>query len=278
MTEQLFRVNNVELCCESFGNPADPAILLIMGAQASLVWWEEEFCRRLAAEGRFVIRYDNRDVGRSTVYEPGHPAYVFEDMVDDAAGILDVYGIERAHVAGMSMGGMLTQMMALRHPDRVRTVTLIATSNFAPELPPMEEKVAQFFANAASVDWSDKSAVTEFSAQKWRVLAGSKHPLDEPRIRALVEKELERSRSMASMTNHAILSGDFSYLARTAEISVPALIIHGTEDPIIPYAHGLSLAEKLPWARLLPLNRSGHELHPQEWDNVISAMAEHTAP
>jgi pimeloyl-ACP methyl ester carboxylesterase len=104
MSEQLFKVNGIELCAESFGNPEHPAILMIMGAQASMVWWEKDFCRRLAAKGHFIIRYDNRDVGRSVTYEPGNPEYTFEDMTDDAIHILDHFGIAQAHIVGISMG------------------------------------------------------------------------------------------------------------------------------------------------------------------------------
>ncbi|KQN96112.1 alpha/beta fold hydrolase [Paenibacillus sp. Leaf72] len=277
MSEQLLSINGVKICTESFGDPADPALLLIMGAQASMVWWEDEFCQRLAAAGRFVIRYDNRDVGRSTVYELGQPAYTFEDMTDDAVGILDAYSIKQAHIVGMSMGGMLTQILALRHRERVLTVSLIATSNFAEGLPPMEEKVAQFFANSEEIDWSNDEAVIAFAVSKWKVLAGSKHPLDEDRIYELAKLEVERSSNMASINNHGVLTGDFSYLSRTAEIDVPALIIHGTEDPIIPYEHGVSLAAVISDSILLTLEGSGHEIHYGEWDKVIEAIINHTS-
>ncbi len=156
MNELLIKSDGIEICSESFGERVHPAILLIMGAQSSLIWWEEEFCRRLADTGRFVVRYDNRDVGRSTTYEPGQPDYTFEDMADDAIRVLDAYKIEQAHIIGMSMGGMLTQMIALRHPDRVLTVTLLATSNFAPDLPPMEEKVMDYFSNMEAIDWTNE--------------------------------------------------------------------------------------------------------------------------
>ncbi|GAB6927865.1 alpha/beta hydrolase [Paenibacillus sp. JCM 10914] len=277
MTEQLFTINQVEICTESFGHPADPALLLMMGAQSSMVWWEDEFCERLANAGRFVIRYDNRDVGRSTVYELGQPGYTFGDMADDAVGILNAYGIKQAHIAGMSMGGMLTQLVALRHAERVLTVTLIATSNFAPDLPPMEEKVMDFFAHAGAVDWSDDEAAIEFSVGKWRVLSGSKYPFDEERIQYLARKELARSHAYASMNNHGLVGGELSDLARIADIHVPALIVHGTEDPIIPYPHGLALADTIPNAVLLTLEGSGHEIHPAEWDSVIDAIIQHTA-
>lgn len=276
MTEQMVNRNGVELCTESFGNPADPAILLIMGAQASLVWWEEPFCQRLADAGRFVIRYDNRDVGRSTTFELGNPGYTFEDMADDAIHILDAYKIERAHIVGMSMGGIITQIIALRHPERVRTIGLLATSNFAPDLPPMEEKIVQFFSNVEELDWEKEQDVIDFSVAKWKVLVGSRHPLDEQRTYELATAEVKRSRKMANINNHALIPGSEPYLARTAEIAVPALVIHGTEDPIIPYPHGVALARTIPGAALVTLEGTGHELPQGDWDVIIGAILQHT--
>ncbi|WP_028775539.1 alpha/beta fold hydrolase [Shimazuella kribbensis] len=275
--EQLWTINGVTICTESFGKKEDPAILLIMGAQSSMTWWEEEFCERLADTGRFVIRYDNRDVGRSTTYEVGQPTYRFEDMADDAIGVLDAYGVEKAHIAGMSMGGMLTQMIALRHPDRVLTVTLIATSNFAADLPAMEQKVMDYFVNAGTVDWTDKKSVISFNLGKWKVLTGSKHRFDEARILELSEVEWNRSTNIASINNHGLLTGGEAYLTRTSEIGVPALIIHGTEDPIIPCVHGTNLATTIPKAELLTLEGTGHELPYDVWEEVIKAIVHHTS-
>ncbi|WP_153945047.1 alpha/beta fold hydrolase, partial [Acinetobacter baumannii] len=124
--EKMVKINDVEICTECFGNPDHPALLLIMGANASMIWWDDEFCEKLAAKGRYVIRYDNRDVGRSTFYEPGKIGYTIVDMVDDAAGILDAYNIPKAHVVGMSLGGMLAQILSLKYPNRVLTATMIA--------------------------------------------------------------------------------------------------------------------------------------------------------
>lgn len=277
MNERLIQVDGIELCTESFGNPENPAILLIMGAQSSMIWWEEEFCQRLADGGRFIIRYDNRDVGRSTTCEPGQPNYTFEDMVDDAIRVLDAYKIKRAHVIGMSMGGMLTQMIALRHPERVVTITLLATSNFAPQLPPMEEKVINFFSNMGAIDWNSEQSVVEFAVSRSKILVGSKHCFDEKKVYDLAAKEFTRGRNMESMNNHGLLAGGESYLLRTSEIHVPALIIHGTEDPIIPYAHGQHLAGEIADSVLLTLEGAGHELHYDDWETVIEAVLKHTS-
>ncbi|WP_276356092.1 alpha/beta fold hydrolase [Cohnella caldifontis] len=277
MNERFIKWDGIEICADSFGESMNPAILLIMGAQSSMIWWDEEFCRRLADGGRFVIRYDNRDVGRSTTYAPGQPGYTFEDMADDAVRVLDAYQIEQAHIVGMSMGGMLTQMIALRHPERVLTITLLSTSNFAPHLPPMEERIMDFFSNMGVIDWTDEQSVVRFAIDRSRILAGSKHSFQEEKMGSLAKKELARSRNIASMTNHALVTGGETYLARTSEIQVPALVIHGTEDPIIPYEHGIYLANVIPGSALLALEGTGHELHDGDWNVVIDAIIQHTS-
>lgn len=277
MKELMVKANGIEICTESFGKPSDPAVLLIMGAMASMIWWEDEFCGRLAESGRFVIRYDNRDVGRSTSYAPGNPEYNFEDMADDAVHVLNAYDMDKAHIVGISMGGMLAQMIALKHADRVLTLTLISSSNWAPELPPMEAKVLDFFGKAGAVDWSSEQSVIDFVVGRERVLIGSKHEMDEERLARLATEDIRRTKSVASMNNHGLLSGGEAYLTRTSEIEVPTLIIHGTEDPIIPYAHGENLASAIPNAKLLPLTGTGHELHRNDWDAIINGIVDITS-
>ncbi|MED2497904.1 alpha/beta hydrolase, partial [Bacillus thuringiensis] len=133
MTEKIIKINEIDICTESFGDSADPAVLLIMGAMCSMVYWDEEFCQQLADTGRYVIRYDNRDVGRSTTYKPGSSHYTVVDMADDAIGVLDAYHIDEAHIVGMSLGGMIAQIVALRNPQRVLSITLIASGIFGSE-------------------------------------------------------------------------------------------------------------------------------------------------
>lgn len=277
MSEQILSVDGIELCAESFGSPRDPAILLVMGATASMIWWETDFCQRLAGRGFFVIRYDNRDVGRSITYTPGSPGYTFEDMADDAARVLDAFGIKQAHIVGMSMGGLLTQIFALRHSNRALTLSLVMTSNFAPGLPPMEEKVAEFFSNAGNVDWADEQAVVTSAVEKWNILRGTKHPFDQQKVERMATEEARRARHLPSMYNHAFVTGGEDYLTRTNEISQPALVIHGTEDPIIPFAHGVHLANTIPGAALLTLTGTGHELHENDWDAILDGISAHVS-
>jgi pimeloyl-ACP methyl ester carboxylesterase len=138
------RTNGVTLHTEAFGSSKDPAVLLVMGAMSSAVWWPDGFCRELAGRGRYVVRYDHRDTGRSTSYEPGAAPYAIEDLADDAVGVLDSRGIDAAHFVGMSLGGYLSQLVALKHPARVRSLTLIASEPLAPtdpELPAMDPSI-----------------------------------------------------------------------------------------------------------------------------------------
>ncbi|WP_414583159.1 alpha/beta fold hydrolase [Scytonema sp. PCC 10023] len=278
MNEKILNVNGVEICTESFGNPQNPTILLMMGATASMIWWDEEFCHRLADQKRFVIRYDNRDTGRSTVYEPGTSQYVIEDLADDAVGILDAYGINQAHLVGMSLGGMIAQIIALRYSQRVLTLSAIASSVFSdnPDLPPIDQKVLDYHINATSVNWLDEKTAIKYMVGGWRLLNGTQHPFDEQRTYKLAKTEVKRANNLPSMFNHALLQGGEVYLDRSNDINVPTLVIHGTEDPVSPYQHGIALANEIPKATLLTLTGAGHEIHFAEWDTIIDAIIKHT--
>ncbi|SFE75286.1 Pimeloyl-ACP methyl ester carboxylesterase [Bacillus sp. OV194] len=274
MREQILNINKVEICTECFGNPKDPAMLLIMGAMSSLDWWDEDFCLRLADSGRFVIRYDHRDLGRSTVYEPGTSNYSITDLADDAAGVLDAYSIEKAHIVGMSLGGMIGQILALRYPERVLSLSVIASSVFGTEqeqLPPMDQKILDYHAKSAMLDWSDRASVISFLADGWKTLAGSK-PYEQERMYKLAEREVNRAKQLTSRFNHAMLQGGGEYFDRMGEISVPAVIIHGTDDPALPYEHGLALVKAIPHAELVTLEGSGHEIHSEDWDQIIESV------
>jgi pimeloyl-ACP methyl ester carboxylesterase len=285
MNEKMIKYNEVEICAESFGDPNDPAILLIMGAMASMVWWPEEFCLRLAALGRHVIRYDHRDTGRSTSYEPGSLNYSVEDLADDAVRVLDAYQIGRAHLVGMSLGGFLAQLIALKHPERAITLTLIASERLVSadsSMPSIDPKVIAYHAQNVTLDWSDRAAVIEYMIGGWRLIAGNGRPFDVETIRALAAQEVERAGNILTSMNHALLhashfAGDERWYDRLDEIQAPALVIHGTEDPVLPYAHGVALQKGLPRATLLTLAGAGHELHRDDWDLIISEILRHTA-
>ncbi|WP_242242025.1 alpha/beta fold hydrolase [Bacillus cereus group sp. BfR-BA-01309] len=280
MNEKINKINEIDICTESFGNSEDPAVLLIMGAMCSMVYWDEEFCQQLADTGHYVIRYDNRDVGRSTTYEPGSSNYTVVDMADDAVGILDAYQIDEAHIVGMSLGGMIAQIIALRKPERALSITLIASGIFGSEgnnrnLPPIDEKILAYHANGAKLNWSDKESVANYLVAGSALLCGSKHTFDKKRAYKQVEKEIKRANNLLSMFNHSLLKGDNSYEGKLKEINIPTLVIHGTEDTVLPYEHGLALVNEISNVLLLTLDGSGHEIHFDDWDHIINAITNH---
>ena len=276
----MIEANGVELCTEPFGDPADPPVLLIMGLGASMLWWEEGFCRMLADGRRFVLRYDHRDTGRSVTYEPGHPGYTGADLVADAAGVLDAYGIPAAHVVGVSAGGALAQLLALDFADRVRSLVLISTSGALPtgrELPPPTAEFARF-ASTARVDWSDATSVVEYLVASSRTLAGGQRPFDETAARELARREVRRARDFRAAQNHGAIPDDGRSHQPLSVIAAPALVIHGTADPMFPPGHAEALAEAIPGASLLTLERAGHGVDRSDWETIVRAIVEHTAP
>jgi pimeloyl-ACP methyl ester carboxylesterase len=269
------QVNGVDLCVETFGSPTDPAILLVMGAGASMDWWQDDFCARLAAGPRYVIRYDHRDTGGSTSYPPGEPGYTGDDLVADAAALLAGLGVHRAHVVGQSMGGALVQLLALDHPERVASLTLVATSPAGPDpdLPPMTDEAGAALAAIAEPDWSDRTAVIEYLTEQWRATASRSHPFDAEGTRALCARVVDRTTNMeSSLKNSYAAEGSDRWRERLGGLDVPTLVIHGTEDPLFPLGHGEALAREIHGAELLTLEGGGHELARRDWDIVVPAI------
>jgi pimeloyl-ACP methyl ester carboxylesterase len=276
---RLVQTNGVTLAADSFGDPADPAILLIMGGGASMDWWEDEFCERLGAAGRFVIRYDHRDTGQSTTYEPGAPGYVAKDFVADAVGLLDAYGLVTAHIVGMSMGGAIAQSLAVDHPSRVGTLTLMSTSPVTgDDLPPMSPELqAAFSGELAEPDWSDRASVIDHLVEFARLYAAASRPFEEDAMRDLVSRVYDRTVNMASADNHFVVVREWPSREALAKVSAPTLVLHGTEDPLFPYEHGRALAREIPGARLVALERTGHEIPRVAWDVAIPEIVRHTS-
>lgn len=275
MSETLVEADDGEIATESFGDPAHPAVLLIMGAKASMLWWPEAFCRRLADGGRFVIRYDHRDTGRSTSYEPGAPGYSLADLAADALRVLDTYGVGRAHVVGMSMGGVLGQLLALDHPDRVAGLTVIASTPLGhdgPELPAIDPAILAHVLASAGLDPADEAAVVAHTVEGWRLMAGTAHPFDRAAAVELATAEYRRARNFASTANHHMLEWPGTYGGRLGGVRAPTLVLHGTADPVLPFEHGRAIAEAIPGAVLLPLEGTGHELHPANWPMIVGAI------
>lgn len=278
MPERMISANGVALCAESFGNPADPPILLIMGSGASMLWWEEGFCRLLANGGRYVIRYDHRDTGRSVTYEPGKPGYSGSDLVADVAGVLDAYELAAAHLVGVSAGGAFAQVLALGHPERVRSLVLISTSPALPigrDLPPPTDGFMRFLATV-EVAWSEPEAVTDYLVEFQRILTGAPRPFDEAATRALARRDVARARNFASAQNHDLLHEDGSAEQQLSEIDAPTLVIHGTADPMFPIGHGEALAHEIPGAQLMRLDGAGHGVERTDWKPIAGAVLEHT--
>jgi pimeloyl-ACP methyl ester carboxylesterase len=276
--ERMIEANGVELCAEAFGDPTGSPVLLVMGMAGSMLWWEEGFCRMLADGGRFVIRYDHRDTGRSVTYEPGHPTYTGADLVADAAGVLDAYAIEAAHVVGVSMGGALAQLLALDFPDRVLSLVLISTSAALPtgrDLPPPADRFLEFV-SAATMDWSGRESVIQYLVEYSRVLAGDRRPFDESAIRELARRDTERARNFAAAQNHELLADGERSRPPLSAIAAPTLVIHGTADPMFPPGHSEALADEIPGARLLLLEGAGHGVQRADWDTLVRAILEHT--
>lgn len=277
---RLIRANDVDLCVQTFGDADAPAILLIAGAASPMDWWDDELCERLATGPRLVIRYDHRDTGQSVSYPAGAPDYDGGDLVADAVGILDELGIERAHLVGISMGGGIAQVLALDYPTRVASLTLISTSPGGPDLPPMSAELKSHFDNPPPPpDWSDRRAVTDYIVEDARAFAGSRGP-DEQRLRAVAGRIVDRTRNIeATYTNHWLLGGGAPLRPRLGNIAAATLVLHGTDDPLFPYAHAEALAAEIPGATLRPLAGVGHETPPPAtWDEVVAAILDHTRP
>jgi pimeloyl-ACP methyl ester carboxylesterase len=279
VAERMIEANGVELCTEPFGDPDHPPVLLIHGIGASMLWWEEGFCRRLADGGRFVIRYDHRDTGRSVTYEHGRPGYTGADLDADAVGVLDAYDVGAAHLVGVSAGGGIAQGVALDSPDRARSLTLISTTAAVPigrDLPPPTGQFGRFV-STARVDWSDHDSVIDYLVDYQRLLAGGRREFDEEAARGLVRRDVERARDPAAVQNHDVLDHGEGPAAPLSSIAAPTLVIHGTADPMFPIEHGEALADEIPGATLLRLEGAGHGVYRADWEAIVPPILEHTA-
>jgi pimeloyl-ACP methyl ester carboxylesterase len=274
---QIVRANGVHLCAQTFGDAADGAILLVHGATASMRGWEDEFCMRLAGGGRFVIRYDHRDTGQSVSYQPGAPPYTLRDLVRDAVGLLDAFGVHSAHWVGRSMGGGIALLAGLEHAERVASLTLIGTSPGGPGLPATPQEFLAYVTRPGP-DWSHRAAVIEHILGLLRIFSAGSGHFDEASMRDLVASELERTVNVASsQVNHFVMDVGAPVRDRLAEVAAPTLVIHGTRDPVFPLEHALAIEREIRDARLLALEGVGHELPRACWDLVVPSILEHTS-
>jgi pimeloyl-ACP methyl ester carboxylesterase len=275
----MVEASSVRLCTEPFGDPADPPILLVMGIGASMLWWDESFCRMLAEGGRYVIRYDHRDTGRSVTYPPGQPGYTTSDLVADATAVLDAYRLPAAHVVGVSAGGALAQLLALEFPERVLSLVLISTSPALPSqrnLPPPTDEFMRFV-RTTQIDRSNAASTIEYLVAYSRMLAGGERPFDEAAMRELVTRDVERARDFAAAQNHELLAESEHPRRPLSAIEVPTLVIHGTADPMFPIEHGRALADDIPKAQLRTLEHAGHGIESADRETIARAILEHSA-
>ena len=277
MTERTVTTNGVELWTEDFGDRANPTVLLLMGAGVQGIVWEDELCRTLADGGRHVIRYDHRDVGQSTTTEFQGRPYTLRDLAADVIGILDAYDVDSVHLVGASMGGGVAQHVALEHPERVSSMTLLFTS------PALKELIAGTMGQGTGFDLPSPQspAVLEvvtamltnppltredrigFDVRMFRAMAGPKYPLDEPRWQDLLARAYDRAIDWTRSTNHqmAMLSSEPDLRPRLAALDVPTTVVHGTDDPAVPFVHGEALAAAIPGAKFVPIDGYGHQFH-----------------
>ena len=289
MAESFCRVGEVELCYETFGDPADPAMLLIMGLGTQMLGWQEEFCEQLAARGFHVIRYDNRDIGRSTILDDfpaptlgqlirrdkRAAAYTLADLAGDGVGLLDHLGIERAHLVGASMGGMIAQLIAARRPERVLSlVSIMSNTGSRWSGQPALSTYRLFLRPIAR----ERDAYVRQAAELFDHIGSRGFEKDDAAFREQLGAMYDRGHSPGSASRQlaAILaSGD-----RTAElrhITAPSLVIHGTADKLVRPSGGRATARAIPGARLLTIEGMGHDLPRGAWPQIIDAIVENAA-
>lgn len=287
----LVRANGIELCYDTFGDPAAEPMLLVMGLGAQMIQWDEAFCMRLAERGFHVIRFDNRDVGKSQRFTGNgklgmleilrlrlfgtkvHADYTLRDMAEDAVGLLDALGIARAHVVGVSMGGMIAQELAIGFPERLLSLTSIMSTTGDPKLPgPTREAMRLLL---ASPPRSREEFLGRYSAT-WNLLRAGSFPEDEALDPQRAERTWDRGNDPAGAGRQLraiVASGDRT--ARLAAVRVPALVIHGEADPLVRPAAGKATAAAIPGAKLVMIPRMGHALPVSMWPAIIDAIASH---
>jgi pimeloyl-ACP methyl ester carboxylesterase len=268
------KANGIQIEYETFGESSSRPLLLIMGLGLQMIRWDEELCEELANRGYYVIRFDNRDVGLSTKFEiydhykykkiitalkrgeKVEAFYTLDDMADDAIGLLDAIGIEKAHVCGLSMGGMIAQTLAIRYPSRVRSLISIMSSTGNPELPPARPEAVDAVLTPPP---KGREEAIEYMTKAQRILAGSGLPFDEEMIRTMEERSYDRCFYLKGIIRQlmAILSHG-SRKAALKSVRVPTLVIHGSEDLLIPVEAGIDTAEAVPGAELLIIDGMGH--------------------
>lgn len=250
------------LATEAVGTPGTGTILLAMRATASMVWWPDALVAALAEGGYQVIKFDHRDTGQSTTNPPGEVGYDIYTLTADLIAILDAYDVEAAHLVGMSLGGYVLQIAALRHPDRVLSLGLISSEPLGIEYESQDisAEFMEHFAGMGELDWSDRDAVTAFMLRSAELNAGPAVPFDRDAALNRIERELARAENIQSAFNHAMVGGDLQPDLVASAIDVPVAIIHGSADPIISVNAARATATAIASSDLLVLDGRGHEI------------------
>lgn len=288
---KMAKANGIELCYEIFGAPDAEPLVLIMGLGAQMIHWDDDFCRDLAGRGFRVIRFDNRDIGKSTRLSGGKPLrpiellklrlfkiapeapYKLWDMANDVVGLLDTLGVRKAHIVGASMGGMIAQEIAMQHPDRVSSLTSIMSSTGNPKLPQATREASAILLAPPP---TTKEEYLERFGKTWKVLRGGSFPLDEAKDRERAEATYARGLNPAGVGRQlrAILASG-NRKDRLRSVKAPTLVIHGTIDPLVKMEAGKDTAASIPGAKLLLIEGMGHALPIPMWPTIIGAIAEH---
>jgi pimeloyl-ACP methyl ester carboxylesterase len=288
MAEERAAANGIEIVYETIGDPSNPPLMLVMGLGMQLIHWDRELCERFAERGFHVIRFDNRDAGLSTKIDAPVPnpvramagfkldaPYLLDDMADDAIGLLNHLGIDAAHVVGASMGGMIGQTMAIRHPKRVLSLTSIMSTTGERRVGRPKLRVWSVLTRRAP---RGKDAYVEYFVRIFKLIGSKGFPVDEERLRELAAATYERGHHPAGTGRQlaAIMaSGDRT--ERLRQLRVPATVFHGRSDPLIPFRAGRATAEAIPGARLVAIPRMGHDLPREVWPRLVDAVADTAA-
>jgi pimeloyl-ACP methyl ester carboxylesterase len=280
------RANGLELEYDTFGDPQDAPMVLITGFSMQMIAWDEAFCGQLAARGFHVVRFDNRDIGLSTKIDSMPPPnldaifggdtssvpYHIPDMADDAAGLLDALGLDSAHIVGVSMGGMIAQTLAIRHPRRVRSLASIMSTTG-------DRAVGQATPEAVGVLMQpppkDREAFIEQGVSAWRMLSSTVFPFDEVGMRALVARGYDRSFSPRGIQRQlAAILGQPDRSPQLRQLRVPTVVIHGAADPLINVSGGEATARAIPGAKLVIVPGMGHNLPEGAWPIIVGAIVD----
>jgi pimeloyl-ACP methyl ester carboxylesterase len=265
---------DAEIYAEAIGDPLKPCVIMVMGSQASLLWWPEDFCEALANRGRYVLRFDTRDTGLSTRYPIGAPDYSFDDLADDVIAILDSFGIAQAQLLGVSAGGIVGQIVALKYPDRLSGLVILSSTPLGGEkmhLPPPSKEFNALAGSGGDVDWDDRKQAVDALLAWGRVLVGKGQTFDEAGARRLIEADFDRSQGLAHTTNHFQVRGGEQWAEKLSELKPPLRVLHGRLDPIYPIEHGRALAKTVTGATLVELP-GGHGLDAAAFEPVLDAL------